>query len=406
MLCGMPVLIVGASVSGVRTAQALRMSGYQDGITILGAERHHPYDKPPLSKETLSTGDPDPVPLLSVEDVGALRLDLRLGVEAVALDTDRRIVRTADGNELSFDTLVIATGVIARALPGSEGIAAVHTLRTADDAIAIRSRMAPGGRAVVIGAGFIGAEFASAARSRGMAVTVVEAQDVPMAHVLGPVVGEEIGRLHALNGVALRTGTTVAGLREEAGQVAAVALSDGEELLADVVVVGIGAEPTTGWLESSGLPLADGIVCDRELRVLGADRIYAVGDVARWDSPWGEEPVRIEHWTNANEHAGIVAASITGGIVPRAQVPYVWSDQYGRRIQIVGRPAGSDLAALVGAVDEPECVAVYQDTSGTVTGGLVIDDPRTFMKIRKAVSAGTKAADLDIAPRLTGSPAG
>lgn len=402
MLSHMSVLIVGASVAGIRTAQSLRMNGYSGDIVILGAETHHPYDKPPLSKETLGDDDPAPVPLLSAEDLAALRVDLRLGVAAVALDTHQRTVTTSAGDHVSYETLVIATGVAPRVLPGCADIDGVFTLRTADDAIQLRHRLIAGSQVVVVGAGFIGAEFATAARKRGLDVVIVEAQHIPMAHILGSEVGRELGSLHALNGVSLRTGVTVAAIRHQGGRVSAVELSDGTLLPADVVVVGIGSEPATGWLEGSGLQLSNGVLCDANLRVIGTNDIYAAGDVARWESPWFTEPVRIEHWTNANEHAAIVAASITGMPAPSPQVPYVWSDQYGRRIQIVGRPAAGVLHSTAGAVDGDSFIATYVDDQGTVIGGLVINDPRTFMKIRKAVAGRARADDLDV-PIVSGA---
>ncbi|QTI69915.1 NAD(P)/FAD-dependent oxidoreductase [Gordonia polyisoprenivorans] len=391
----MGTLIVGASVAGVRTAQALRGRGYTDSITMLGEERHFPYDKPPISKEMLGDGAGTPVPLLTAEQLVELDVDLRLGVRAESLDLVNRSVTASDGQTYRFDDLVIATGVSPRTLPGSEGLQGVHTLRTADDADAVRSQLMTASDVVVIGAGFIGAEFAAAARSHGVRVDVVEPQVIPMSHVLGEEVGAELSRLHTLNGVTMHTGVGVAAL-VGGSRVDGVTLTDGRTLRADLVVVGIGATPATGWLESSGLPLDNGVVCDERLRAVGAERVYAAGDVARWPSPHADGLVRIEHWTNANEHGGVVAASIMGADAPAPPPPYVWSDQYGQRIQIVGRPAAGELGRAVGAVDSPPFAAIYTSHEGRVVGALVVDDPRLFMKCRKAITTGSMVGDLDM----------
>lgn len=368
---------------------------------MLGEERHSPYDKPPISKEMLGHGAGTPVPLLTAEQLVELDVDLRLGVRAESLDLVNRSVTASDGQTYPFDDLVIATGVSPRTLPGSDGLQGVHTLRTADDAEAVRSQLMTATDVVVIGAGFIGAEFAAAARSHGVRVDVVEPQTIPMSHILGEEVGAELSRLHILNDVTMHTGVGVAALVGD-GQVDGVTLTDGRTLRADLVVVGIGADPTTGWLESSGLPLDNGVVCDERLRAEGAERVYAAGDVARWPSPHADGLVRIEHWTNANEHGAVVAASIMGADAPAPAPapPYVWSDQYGQRIQIVGRPAAGELARSVGAVDSPPFAAIYTSPEGRVVGALVVDDPRLFMKCRKAITAGSMVGDLDMVPGL------
>ena len=393
-------MIVGASVAGIRAAQALRSAGSTADITILGEEPHQPYDKPPLSKEMLLPGgDGGPVPLLSAADVETLGLDLRLGVRATGLDPSARTVRTADDRMLGYDEMIIATGAAARSLPGTEGVAGVYTLRTAEDAVALRRELSSGRRAVVVGAGFIGAEFASAASAHGVEVTIVEAQEHPLSTVLGVQVGREIAGLHAANGVTLLTGVTVAGIdaaadpATDAVRVQGVRLRDGRVLPADVVVVGIGAVPNTAWLAGSGLSIDDGVLCDERLRAVGVEHVHAVGDVAHWPHPFFGAGMRIEHWTNANEHAAVVAADLTGGPPPRPTLPYVWSDQYGRCIQIVGRPAAGTAVLLRTG---PSTLAVYTDPDGVVVGGVAIDDARALMKCRKAVMARKSLAELDL----------
>jgi NADPH-dependent 2,4-dienoyl-CoA reductase/sulfur reductase-like enzyme len=371
------------------------MQGCTRAITIVGEEAHHPYDKPPLSKEMLAPDGPDqPVPLLSQAELEALDVKMHLGTCAVALDVAARTVTAQDGRSFAFDDLVIATGVRPRTLPGADKLSGAHTLRNAEDAVALRAGLATATDVVVIGAGFIGAEFAAAARAHGRNVVIIEPQPVPLTHVLGAAIGAEIARLHEIHGVALHTGVQFSHFVGDE-QVSGVALEDGRVLPADLVVIGIGATPATEWLETSGLPITNGLECDASLRVIGHDRIFAAGDVACWPHGFYGSALRIEHWTNANEHAGIVAAELMGTDTPRVQVPYVWSDQYGQRIQIVGRPADGSLAVRHGTV-ESGLVAVYADPSGTVVAALVVDDARMLMKCRKAVTNRVALADLDL----------
>ncbi|MFD4195288.1 NAD(P)/FAD-dependent oxidoreductase [Amycolatopsis thermoflava] len=391
----MSVLVVGASVAGVRTVQALRARGWRDEVTLIGEEPHSPYDKPPLSKEMLDpSSDGGRVPLVGADELTALEVDLRLGVRAVRLDPARRVVTGGDGAELGYDTLVIATGVVPRTLPGAESLSNVFTLRTAEDAAALRRELRPGRRAVVVGAGFIGAEFAAAARAHDVEVTLVEAQEVPLEQQLGAEVGAMLSRLHERNGVALRCGVRFAGF-VGSRRATTVALSDGTELPADFVVVGIGARPATDWLTGSGLPVPDGVDCDESLRVIGFPDVYAAGDVARWRHPFYREPLRVEHWTNANDHAAVVAAAVLGAPPPRAPLPYVWSDQYGRRIQIIGRPALGSPVILRAGRDGDGLVAGYADDAGVLVGALVLDDPRLLMKFRKAIIAARHAEEFE-----------
>jgi len=388
----MTVVIVGASVAGIRTAQALRMQGFDGDITIIGEEAHLPYDKPPLSKDWL-TGE-TPGPLVTEEQLAALAVDLRLGVRATSLDPRGRVVQTSAGHSVAYTTLVIATGLTPRMLPGVVPPAGVHTIRTADDAVALREALLKRATAVVIGAGFIGAEFASAARRHGCGVSVVEPQPTPMAHLLGDRVGAALAELHARNGVHLHTGVTFDRFKTTPdGRVRAVVLGDGRVLAADVVVVGIGASPATRWLESSGVPLSDGVECDDQLRVHGYPDIFAAGDVARWPHALYGHSLRIEHWSNANEHAAVVAAAVVGNPVPAPQVPYVWSDQYGHRIQIIGRPSLGELVSMTGTAEE-HLVGVYADGAGAVVGAVVVDDPRRMLQFRKAIMRRAPATEL------------
>ena len=263
---------------------------------------HAPYDRPPLSKQVLAGHwDVDRLALTVGVDGGidALDLDWRLGTLATGLDLDARQVVLADGERLGFDGLVIATGATPRRLPGSEGLAGVHTLRTLDDCLAVRAELDAGARRlVVVGAGFIGAEVAATCRTRGLDVTMVEALPVPLGQALGEEMGAVLADLHRDHGVDVRLGTAVAGLDGgDDGRVERVRLADGSAIEADLVVVGIGVVPNTGWLEGSGLTLDDGVVCDAT--TLAAPGVVAAGDVARWPSRRFGELMRVEHWDNA-----------------------------------------------------------------------------------------------------------
>jgi NADPH-dependent 2,4-dienoyl-CoA reductase/sulfur reductase-like enzyme len=373
------------------------MHGYDGSITLVGEELHHPYDKPPLSKEMLldDAAGGQPILLLTTEELAALDVDLHLGLRATSLDPVTRVVSTSDGRRFDYTELVIATGVRPRTLPGVDVPRGVHTIRTADDSMALRTALVDRPSVVVIGAGFIGAEFASAARGYGCTVSIIEMQDVPMSHILGAEVGSKLAALHAANGAQLHTGVRFDHFETaDEGRVSGVALADGRVLAADLVVVGIGAEPATSWLATSGLPIADGIECDEQLRVVGFPDIHAAGDIARWPHPLYGIPLRIEHWTNANEHGAIVAADIMALPMPAPQVPYVWSDQYGHRIQMAGRPSLGTLAALHGDVDD-HLVALYADDNAVVIGGVVLDDPRALMKVRKAINKRQPLAELE-----------
>jgi NADPH-dependent 2,4-dienoyl-CoA reductase/sulfur reductase-like enzyme len=382
-----PVVIVGASIAGVRCAQSLRARGYDGAIVVLEREHFVPYDKPPLTKAMLAEGSPaEPPYLVSEDDLAALRLDLRLSTAVVAVDPDAHTVRLDTGETLEYSSLVIATGLSARTLPGTEGLAGVFTVRSAADALGLQWELEHARRAVVVGAGFIGAEFAAAARKRGLEVTIVEVMEQPLAHLLGPEIGARFARLHRTNGVEVLLGARVTDFVGE-DRVRGVRLDDGRELEADVVVIGIGASPVLGWLDGSGIPVSDGVVCDEGLRVVDVPDVYAAGDIARWPHALYGTPVRIEHWTNANEHGDLVASSILGQQPPQAQVPYVWSDQYDRRIQIVGRPATGTVGAIVEGEDD-RWAAVYVDPAGIVVGAVGLSQPRVVMKCQRAIASG------------------
>jgi NADPH-dependent 2,4-dienoyl-CoA reductase/sulfur reductase-like enzyme len=391
----MTVTIVGASLAGLRVAQALRRLGFTETITVLGDEPYRPYDRPPLSKEYLDAG-PDggdaaaPPSLASQEELAALELDLRLSCQATCLDAAGRKVELASGERVGYDRLVIATGARARRHPLGVGPGGFLSLRTVDDATAIRAALDGRPNVVVLGGGFIGAEVAAAVRKRGLDVTMIEMLPAPMSRTLGPTVGTLLARLHEDHGVRVRLGTTVAAVRRDGGgRVAELELANGCVVPADVVIEGLGATPATGWLRDSGLDLADGVGCDPDLRVLGPAGVFAgvfaAGDVARRPHDLLGETVRIEHWTNVSEHAEIVAAAIMGAPRPAAAPPYVWSDQYGHRIQVVGRPRPDDAVTVIEDRGKGGHVAVYE-RDGIVSGVFTIDSPRVMLMGRRAIS--------------------
>jgi NADPH-dependent 2,4-dienoyl-CoA reductase/sulfur reductase-like enzyme len=336
------VVIVGAGLGGLRTAQQLRASGFQGRMSLVGAEPHAPYDRPPLSKQVL-TGEwgPERTALAGSDTLDKLGVRTHLGLPAVALRPDDRghELELAGGAALHGDAVVIATGLRARALPSSPAL--VHTLRTLDDALALRVVLERVASLLIVGGGFIGAEVASAARSRGIVVTVLEAAPVPSAHALGPQLGALAGRLLTEGGVDLRTGVAITGFVERADGVAAE-LADGSRVTADAAVVGIGGIPQLEWLDGTARDTAGGLACGPSGRVLGLDAVWAVGDVAAWEDPAHGDRRRHEHWTSATDQAAAVARDILGAPPPPPATPYFWSDQFGLKIQVLGRPELAD----------------------------------------------------------------
>jgi NADPH-dependent 2,4-dienoyl-CoA reductase/sulfur reductase-like enzyme len=388
------VLVVGASAAGLSTAEALRRKGYAGRLTLLDAENYLPYDRPPLSKQVLAGAwDPDRAQLRTPEALVALDAEFVLADPAVGLDVASRTVHTSSGRELSADAVVVATGVSPRRLPGQEGLAGVHVLRTLDDAVALRADLLAASRLVVVGEGVLGAEIAATARTLGLDVTIAGPQPAPMAGQVGPLVGGLLADLHTSHGVHLRLGTGVAGLVRKDGRVTGVRLDRGAVLPADLVVVAIGATPVTGWLTGSGLHLADGLVCDSRCRA--ADGIYAVGDVARFHHEAHAALVRLENRTNATEQAGLVAANILGADRAYTPVPYFWTDQFDAKLQIHGvLPAGAEVSVVEGDLASRRFVARYE-RNGTVTGVLGWNMPKQTRLRRQDV------VDALPAPALT-----
>ncbi len=383
------VTVVGASLAGLSSARALRSHGYDGRITVVGAERHLPYDRPPLSKAFLTgaVGEAD-LALLEPEDAD-LDVHWLLGTPAAALEPATHPVVLADGRRVGADAVVLATGARARRLPGD--LDGVHVLRTVDDAKALRADLSAAASLVVVGAGFIGAEVASSARSLGLDVTVVEALATPLAGPLGERMGAVVAGLHAAHGVHLRTGVGVARLVGH-GRVEAVELTDGTRLPADVVLVGIGVDPEVAWLAGSGLDVAGGVHTDAT-GATGAPGVVAVGDCALAYDVHARRPVRAEHWTHALHQPTAAAATLLGRPTPYTELAYFWSEQYGRQVQLAGRrEGGEELTVVHGSVEEGSFVATYR-RDGRLVAVLGVGATREFGRWRRQLRTAA-AADL------------
>jgi len=388
------VVIVGASVAGVRTAQALRREGWAGPIVLIGDEDAIPYDKPPLSKAALAGTTPlDQLCLLPEPRAAGLDLDLRLGSAAVGLDVVEQLVHLADGTSLGYTDAVVATG--ARARPSPWGTPrGLHLLRTADDCRRLGADLAGASSIVVIGGGFIGSEVAATARGRGLQVTIVDPVPLPMARIVGDEVAAILAGVHEPHGVTTRFGVGVHDVREtEDGLV--VALTDGGELHADVAVVGIGAAPNIEWLAGSGLAVEDGVTCDEFCRTVGGPHVFAAGDVARWWHPREGGHRRVEHWTNAVEQAATVGHNLVhpDDLRPYNPVDYVWSDQYDWRIQMAGRCTTAVAPELLGDPADARFAALYRDETGRFTGAVTANWQKAMVAVRRLLLAGEASID-------------
>ncbi|MBN9739143.1 MULTISPECIES: FAD-dependent oxidoreductase [unclassified Pseudonocardia] len=389
------LVVVGASLAGLRAVEAARKAGHTGRITLVGAEPHLPYDRPPLSKAFL---DDSELPDVAFREERHLREDLdvalELGCPASGLDTEHRTVEIGD-RELNFDTLVIATGAHARRLPAADGIDGVHLLRTLDDARAVRASLEAGAETVVVGSGFIGSEVASAVRRRGLPVTIVEAAPTPLVRAIGEQMGGALAELHHREGTDLRCGVSVTGLgTDHGGRVTTVQLSDGSKVRTDLVVAGIGADPATTWLQDSQLGIDNGVVADSTLRALDTTGrpvpgVYVAGDVARWHNPLFDRTMRIEHWTSAAEQGAAAARNALDpeAAKPYSTVPYFWSDWYGQRIQFVGLTVADEVRVVSGAPDTDRFVALYR-TGDRLGGALTLNGQSVIMKYRNQIAKG------------------
>ncbi|MEV4357256.1 FAD-dependent oxidoreductase [Nonomuraea sp. NPDC049625] len=380
------VLVAGASAAGLATVEALRRKGYEGRVTVLGAEPHLPYDRPPLSKQILSgSWEPERARLRPPATLSALNAEFVLGDPATGLDVSSRTVRTASGRVLSADAVVVATGLRPRTLPDQAGPAGVHVLRTLDDALALRADLLSCTRLVVVGDGVLGAEIAATACGMGVNVTLAGPQPAPLACQLGQPAAGLLADLHTEHGVELRLGAAVSGLTERHGHVTGVRLETGDVLPADVVVVAFGAAPATEWLAGSGLDLDNGLVCDSRCRA--ADGVYAVGDVARWHHETLGRSLRLENRTNATEQAIAVAGNLLGDDRPYTPIPYFWTDQFNAKIHVHGMPSpDAEVSIAEGSVAERRFVAVYRH-DGRATAVLGWNMPKQARQHRQELAA-------------------
>jgi NADPH-dependent 2,4-dienoyl-CoA reductase/sulfur reductase-like enzyme len=387
------VVIVGASLGGLRAAESLRQAGFTGAITMIGAESHLPYDRPPLSKKLLAGDwDPDRIQLRKPEGIEELDLHWRLGVAATGLDLRAREVRLDDGTAVAFDGAILATGSEPRRLPGQLDHTHVFELRTLNDSLALRERLGAGGqKLVVVGAGFIGLEAAATARQLGNEVLVVEGAAAPLIRALGAGQGAAVAAIHGDHGVEIRTSVNVDGLA------AGGLVIDGAFEPADVVLIGIGVVPATGWMNGSGLELRDGVVCAPDLNA-GAPLVYAAGDMVRWHNSLFDEEMRIEHWTNAAEQGALAAQNLLAEAAGEpttayAPVPFFWSEQYDRRIQFLGRAsADDDVHLIAGSIEDRKYAALFS-RNGKLRGVLGVSMPKNVMPYRAKLLEGISLED-------------
>ena len=383
------IVIVGGGLAAARTAEQLRRAEYAGPLVIVSEEAHLPYDRPPLSKEVLRA-ETDDVVLKPAEFYAEKDITVHLGSAATSLDTEAQTVTLANGDVIGYDELVIATGLVPKRIPSFPDLEGVRVLRTFDESLARRAHAGAAKRAVVIGAGFIGCEVAASLRTLGVDVVLVEPQPTPLASVLGEEIGALVARLHRDEGVDVRCGTGVSAI-EGSGHVEKVLLTDGTELAADIVVVGIGSRPSTDWLQGSGVEVEDGVVCDAAGRT-SAPRVWAIGDVASWRDASGHQ-VRVEHWSNVAEQARVIVPAMLG-TEPSANVvvPYFWSDQYDVKIQCLGEPEADDTVHLV--EDDGRKFLAYFERDGVVVGVVGGGMPGKVMKTRSKIAAGAPIADV------------
>ncbi len=365
-------VVIGGGLAGAKTVEALRERGFEGRLVLFAAEPHLPYERPPLSKDYLKTGDKLEDVFVHDEDWYAGHdIDVRIGTAVASIDRDAKQVVTDTGERTAYDRLVLATGSSPRRLSiaGAE-LDGVLSLRTIEDSQAIRAVLSPGRRVVFVGGGWIGLEVASAAREAGAEVTVLEAQDLPLVRVLGPQTAQVFADLHREHGVDLRTGATVEALEGDTA-VTGVRLADGTVLPADAVVVGIGATPNVELAQAAGLAVDNGITGDAVGRTSDPD-IFAVGDVANVEHPFLGQRIRVEHWANALNQPQLVAAAMLDQDGPEAELPYFFTDQYDLGMEYHGLGSPDDEVVVRGDLAAREFVAFWL-RDGRVTAGMNVN---------------------------------
>jgi len=387
------VVIVGGGLAGHRAASALARAGFDGEVVIVGEERHHPYDRPPLSKTFLAGVVEYEECSYSLDDLDGVTWTL--GKPAVRLDAKASRLYLSDGDELSYDRLVIATGRAARQWPGElPELDGFHTLRTVDDSRALAKAAKAGKRVAIVGAGFIGCEVAATLRRAERAeVTVIEHAEHPMP-VIGKEAGERAAKLHRDNGVRLELGTSVEGF-DGAGRVEAVRLKGGECVPADLVLLALGAVPSTDWLRDSGLELKSGaVLCDEYCFAVGTDNVVAAGDVAAWPHPDVDGPVSIEHWTNARAMGAAAARNLVadpGDRTRYAAVPSFWSDQYDVKIKSVGFLNRADCFKVIDEDTDKRALVVEAQRDGELVGAITFNRNRTLLEYQRKLRARVPA---------------
>ena len=384
------IVIAGAGLAGHRAAQALRRNGFDGQLVLVGDEEHRPYDRPPLSKQLLGGECDSDQCFYMVDD---LDVNWTLGRPATSLDVGAQSVTLEDGTRIRFDGLVIATGRRARTLPLASGMAGVHTLRSLDDALTFRDAISPITPVAIIGAGFIGCEVAATLRKQGVEnVTLIDVAPYPMP-ALGPEVGERAARLHRNQGVRLRLANTIEKV-EGTARVQALRLRSGESIAAEQVLVAVGSQPNSEWLEDSGLRrLSSGaVVCDEYCFAVGTENVVVVGDVAAWPHRHGDGPVCIEHWTNARDMAAVGAANLIadpGEREPLRAVPTFWSDQYNVKIKSAGYLGAANRYVVVNEDPQRPSLAVEAYRGDELVGAIVFNKNRTIIDYQRRLAAAS-----------------
>ncbi|WP_165384174.1 NAD(P)/FAD-dependent oxidoreductase [Leucobacter triazinivorans] len=376
------IVVVGASLAGVHAAEALRERDYDGELTLVSAEARLPYDRPPISKELLlGTMESEQLLLRPESWYHERGVELRLGAAARGLDPAARTIALADGSELAYDGLILATGSTARRLPAVPDGPTVHVLRDLDHALALRPALQPGKHLVVIGGGFIGLEVAGVARRLGLDVTLVENSPIPLVRAFGSDTGDWYRRLHERNGVQFVHECAIDSIGTNRGGTV-LGLSDGSAITGDIVVAGIGSIPSIDWLAGSGVALSGGVLCTPDLAT-SAPGVVAAGDIARWHNPIFGQEMRVEHWSNAVDQGRHAAATLLGDRSPFASVPYFWTDQHDTKMRFVGRAAGA-TDTRVELISDDKLVVTY-GRDGVLIGAVCVGAPRQLAKYKVAI---------------------
>jgi NADPH-dependent 2,4-dienoyl-CoA reductase/sulfur reductase-like enzyme len=390
------VVIAGAGQAGGRAAEAVRQAGFKGRVVLIGEESHPPYERPPLSKEMLSSDYPPEKAYLSPMTVwGENGIELRLDTRVEGLDRAAHRIRISGGEAIPYDRLLVATGGRVRklSLPGA-AFAGVHYIRTIADSLALKSELKAGGRLVVIGGGFIGLEAAAAGAKLGCKVTVLEAQGELLNRVMDPLMGRWFEALHRANGVAVLKGVAIARLDGQ-DRVSAVVLASGDRIDADVVVIGIGIVPNMEFAAEAGIAVGNGITAD-EFGVTSDPDVFAVGDVAFHFNPILKRHVRLESWANAQNGGIAVARNMVAERAPYIDVPWFWTDQFNANIQIAGAPEGWDRIVTRGSIDGGKFIA-FALKGAKVVGASVVNLGREMRFVKALVQSGKDVADADLA---------